>query len=446
MLISLHIPLSRESSMKNKLWMNLKSYDCNKLLLLITILLAIIISYLPGKPLISDSKWSILASYSLIKEGNYDLNEYRVLLEKSRAADTTWLENRTYPIPAVGVSLMAVPFVLIIDQFTDVRAIMYKGYPTGIEHFIASFYVALAAVFIYLIISRFIEKKRYSLLLVFIFAYCTSSWSTASLGLFMHGPSMLMLAIALYLLLRAEEKPSLAQYAALPLAFSIVVRPTNVIPVTLFTAYIAFQYRNYLLRYMFWGILIAIPFLIFNLKTYGAPLPPYYGQATFSPEHLLEGLAGNLISPARGLLVFSPVLIFSFLGVFLKIKRKAFTRLDYCILAIIVLHWITISYYDPWWGGHSYGPRYFTDMLPFFIYFMIPAMTWLATLKVVGKVVWISVLLLLTGISLFAHYQGTANNEARDWNVHSQIFENQWRLWDWTDVPYLRTDFHDEQR
>lgn len=50
-------------------------------------------------------------------------------------------------------------------------------------------------------------NTRYSLLTVFIFAFCTSAWSTGSRALWQHGPSMLMLSAALYLILSAREKP-----------------------------------------------------------------------------------------------------------------------------------------------------------------------------------------------------------------------------------------------
>ncbi len=345
-----------------------------RILIIALVFFGVAIIYLPGKPLISDSRWSILTTLSIIREHNTDLNEYQILLRDNKYHDTQTIGDKVYSLSPAAVALTAVPFVLIYNQVTDVRAITARDIPTGIEHVVAIFYVALAAVFIYLIAQRLIGKEAYALLAVFVFAFCTSAWSTASLALFMHGPSILMLSIALYLLLRADDRPALAQFVALPLAFSYVLRPTNAIPLALLSIYVAMQYRKFMLRYLLWGLLIAVPFIAYNFKVYGSPLSTYYHESEFfSTSHLLEGLAGTLVSPARGLLIYSPILLFSFVGFYLKIRDKSFGRLDYFLAAVIVFHWLTISSFNPWWGGHSYGPRYFTDMIPFFIYFMCPA-------------------------------------------------------------------------
>src|SRR5207253_9523971 len=57
-----------------------------------------------------------------------------------------------------------------------------------------------------------------------LFAFGTSALSVASRGLWQHGPSMLLLAIALYLFVRAGTKPELTAFASIPLALAYAVR------------------------------------------------------------------------------------------------------------------------------------------------------------------------------------------------------------------------------
>ncbi len=131
------------------------------------------------------------------------------------------------------------------------------------QEIIASIIVALTAVVIFLIARLSLPVKQ-SLLAAFIFAFCTSAWSTASRALWQHGPSMLMLSISLFLILLSRQKPALIQYASIPLAYSFVIRPTNAISVVLLTAFVIIVQRKFLFRYFLWSLIIAFPFFLIN--------------------------------------------------------------------------------------------------------------------------------------------------------------------------------------
>src|SRR5262249_33904260 len=110
--------------------------------------------------------------------------------------------------------------------------------------------------------------------------------------------------------------------------------------------------------------LIAVPFCALNVSLYASLLPPYFSPERLEGhEHFVEALAGNLVSPARGLFVFSPMLAFAF-------SRRRLERLDVLFLVILVAHWLAISSFPHWWGGHSVGPRFFTDVLPYLAWFL----------------------------------------------------------------------------
>lgn len=251
---------------------------------------------------------------------------------------------------------------------------------------------------------------------------------------------MLMLTITLYLILLAKNRAWLVQFASIPLVFSYVVRPTNSISILLLTIFVLIQYRQYFLRYLCWAMTIAIPFLLFNLSVYHSLLSTYYlPQKVASNPHLLEALAGNLISPGRGLFVFSPVLLFSICGIALRIKNRELDKLDCILIAILFLHWVTISSFAKWWAGHSFGARFFSDTIPYFMYFLIPVVAIIPGLKGMTKGLLASIVVCSVVISFLIHYRG-----ATDWDVHVWnedpvgVDDNPARVWDWCDIQFLR--------
>jgi len=423
---------------------NVPRQTVKKAILIVTIFLVVFLTHLASPMVTSfDSKWSIHIAMSILREGNTDLAEYKELIQEDDYRIEK-VDAHFYSIFAVGAPLLAVPFVYIYDKFfVDLDDRLKNTVPAGkIEKAIASFIIALAAVFIYLI-ARLFLSTRLSLLLVFIFAYCTSVWSTASRALWQHGPSILMLSITLYIILLARRKPKLIQFAGIPLAFSYVIRPTNNVSVFLLTLFVFIYYRKFFMKYLLLSLIIAIPFIAFNISVFNSILSPYYlGDLNgnfFSAARTSEALLGHLISPSRGLFIFTPVLLFSLWGIVLSIRRKNTEKLDYFLVGIIVLHLLVSSLVFLWWGGHAFGPRYMSDMIPYFMYFLIPAIQRMSVLKGMAKFVLVLIFIVLILASFFIHYRGATNWDVYLWNSEPfNVEEKHERVWDWHDIQFLR--------
>lgn len=403
-----------------------------------------------------DSVWSVPVAMSVIREHNADLDEYdqivvsndyygEMVVRHDNHYTVEEIRGHLYSKQPIGASIVAVPPLLVMDDvlghFFDVDLDSYVRYGGSgqLERLIASSIVALTALFTYLIALRFLDR-RYSLLMVLVFAFCTPAWSTASRALWQHGPSMLMLSAALYLILLARERPSLVQFASIPLALAFVIRPTNSISVLLLTLYVAVQYRGYFLRYLLWATTIAAPFLAFNLTIYHSLLSAYYlPQKVASNPSFLEALIANLVSPGRGLFIFSPVLLMSVAGVILRIRDGDWRRLDSALLAIVILHWVVISSFGKWWAGHSYGPRFFCDVIPYLVYLAIPVFSRLSVLRGPKRVLLATLVSGLIVVSLFIHYRGATSWDTHLWNEEPVgVDDNPARVWDWTDIQFLR--------
>ncbi len=431
----------------------------HRLMIAFIVFLAVFISYF-ACPIVTslDSKWTVHVAMSILREGNIDLDEYGELLDQDRYYAIEEINGHKYCVFPAAVSLLAAPFVYVIDRGMDIlfesvpgmsdsaaarrkrslgHLYVVLGHKT-VELVIASFMTAAAAALMYLVASLHVSRK-YALVMVFVFAFCTSTWSVASRALWQHGPSILMLCLALYLIHLAEKKPFLVQFASLPLAYAFLVRPLNSISFAVLSVYVLWQHRRFFLAYIFWAFPVFVPFVLYSLSVYQSTLPPYFmpGRLGFHP-HLIEALAGNLISPARGLFVFTPVLLFSIFGAVRLLSSGRAKGLGIAVMVVVFLHWITISAFPHWWAGHSYGPRYFSDMAPFFIYLMIPAVSavsgssgpWRKALLCAAFVV-------LAGVSFFIHFRGAVSVDVHRWN-HRPVDVNRDRIWDWSDPPFMR--------
>src|SRR5688572_8182683 len=201
-----------------------------------------------------DSVWSVPTARSILREGNTDLEEYRARIENDRSNDYRMeiIDGRYYSLMPIGPSLLALPVVLVLEATG-------RHVPDGkVEKLVASFLMALAAMVMYLIGRLTLSVPR-ALLLSFVFAYCTPAWSLASRGLWQHGPVMLMLTLALWIVLAAERRPWVIQFASLPLAFAYVVRPTSALSIVVLSVVVLLSHRRFFVKYMLWSLPIAIP-------------------------------------------------------------------------------------------------------------------------------------------------------------------------------------------
>ncbi len=407
----------------------------------------------------SDSMWSVQIGLSLIHEGNADLDEYRDAVLGGPRYVYEMVNGHVYSSYPIGTPLLAAPLVYAID--VGLRQLSSMSPETAdfirelrhertqrvdaatlhrqVEILVASLFMALTAVLMYFIGRQFLGSLS-SLVLALAFAFCTPAWSTASRALWQHGPSMLMLTAALLILLKAREKPLFAQFASLPLAYSFVVRPTNALSVVALTLFVAIRYRKYLLPYLGWSLIVVVPFVWYNLWLYHSVLPPYFSPHKVGASvHLLEGLAGNLVSPSRGLFVFCPVLLFSVWGVVLALKARTSRLLTAFLVGVVVLHWLVISSFPDWHGGHSFGPRYFADVVPYLTYFLVPVLVWFSEARKALRGWLLALLVLVAALSLLINLSGAVNRATYLWNsVPTDIDKSPRRLWDWTDLQFMR--------
>jgi hypothetical protein len=410
-----------------------------------------------------DLFWSLPTAVSVLREGTVNLDEYRPSFPIYAWAVREH-DGHAYNDFPFGSTLLALGPMWAFDQL--VRLVtpiappidhLRRGLKTWRTNFdqtgdidpswffttemvLASLFMALASVFMFLAVRERLSELD-ALLVTAVFAFGTSVFSTATRDLGQHGPSVLMLSIAWWLLMRGARVPQQVWLAGLFVALSYVMRPTNSLSVLGLTLYVALKHRQALLRFCAAGLVVAVCFGAFNLSVWGALLPPYYRPERVIPRSaalFFEALAGNLISPGRGLFVFSPVLLGSLFGLWLELRDARTRAVGLTIAGIVTAHLFIISSFPHWWAGHSYGPRYLTDMVPYLVWLLVPVAEWLRTPRRFRA--GLLVALVVAGLfSAFVHTRGATQMAVHLWNPQPlDVDQHPERLWDWRDLMFFR--------
>lgn len=396
----------------------------------------------------SDSCWTIPTAVSIAYRGDDDLDEYPWRVVELQGYAVEWRGQRAFSRYPIGPSLLAVPCVLLHDAVArvvgaaSVEERIAQGDVMPVEAGVASFVVALVTMLVFVMARWRGLGAGAAAALALVFAFCTPAWSTASRGLWQHGPSMLTLASAMAMLLLARRNDAWAAAAGVPLGLGLLMRPTNVIALAVLSAYVALRHPRRLPAMMLASGAIVAAFVAWNLHDFGAPLPAYYlpGGMPWVPwSEAPAVLAGHLVSPNRGLLVFSPVVLFAVAGVVLQLRRRGVDALDTALLAVLGAHFATISLFLVWWAGHSFGPRYATDVLPVLAWLAMPAVAALGELRGRRRRTAFAVTALLVAWSFFAQLRAATTWDVWDWNsTPVNVDQQPERSWDWRDLQILR--------
>ena len=239
------------------------------------------------------------------------------------------------------------------------------------EKLAASILAAAASVLIYLVLRR--EGNRWSVPLALAFAFGTDTWMISSQALWQHGTAELLIALALLLVLSPASRVRICLLGAVCVLMAANRPPDALVAMAIgiFVVWRCWRSAAWLVA----GAVIPLAALLYyNLGFigllaggYGLVRPP---QNFF--EHDWSGLAGLLLSPTRGLLVFSPFLILVPAGLARRLRSPG-SRVLAVALGVAVAAQIVLYAMVDWRAGVCWGPRYMTDILPVLAWMIAPA-------------------------------------------------------------------------
>src|SRR5262249_29151485 len=245
----------------------------------------------------------------------------------------------------------------------------------------ASLIAALSVALVYLAATR-LGPDAVAVAVALVYALGTSAWSVASQGLWGHSPAALFLAASLACLLHADERPWLLDAAGLATGLMLASRLITIFVAAALLGWALGHDRRRGMRALGWCALAAGPFLAYNLWTFGS-LEGGYGRvlADLKAEGFAgtwatrpwEGLAGLLVSPSRGLFVYSPILLATMLGAGPALRNGPHRQAFAWLAGGLGVSLLVFSTYSLWFAGASFGPRLLTDFMPAGGLFPVPA-------------------------------------------------------------------------
>ena len=283
-----------------------------------------------------------------------------------------------YPlVTPLLVTPLYLPAVLYLDHhgWDDVKTVQHVG--RLMEKIAASCIAAASAGLMFWLLRKQMSRAR-SLLLVTAFALGTETWAISSQALWQHGTAELLIIVTL---LAVTEQPTTNRLLMAGLASGLLIanRPPDAVLAAAFAIYAPLWARPPQRALLFFAA-AAVPIVFMvsydlisfgNLSGgYGYMLQAGASYSSFFRFPLWSGLAGQLVSPGKGLFVYCPFLLF--LPIFFRRSLVSSHRLLIaCLLVGMALQVLLYAKTD-WRGGYSYGPRYLTDMVPILIWLLAP--------------------------------------------------------------------------
>ena len=386
---------------------------------------------------------------SIIREGNLNLDEFPFLheypkwLRSAEYREAYWVRQTrghymsNYPVmPAIlSVPVYVVPVLLgLTEGPSSIGYTRTEIVATLLSKIAASAAVALSVGVIYLTLLR-LTSRTGALWVALVYAFATGSWSSSSQGLWSTAWSQPLLALTFYCFVRARQEPRFVIYGGIPLALSAACRPPVIIFAAVFFLYVVTCHRRHALRFLLVPAIVGGLLVAYNLYYFENLVGGYtaLGIGTELGAPRLKALLGLLISPSRGMLSYSPILLFACAGMGAVMRPPR----DSVMVTISVATVLTLIFYSSWiwwFGASSYGYRFLVDLLPGLCLFLGIGWSWVAAQR------WRIGLFLVTAVfSVFIQVIGAFFFPCGWYDFSAgQAPEHQEHFWDWKDPEWLR--------
>ncbi|MFC1722210.1 hypothetical protein ACFL0C_01025 [Patescibacteria group bacterium] len=260
---------------------------------------------------------------------------------------------------------------------------------TVLSHLTSAITVGLSGSILFIFLSKHLLKDRKKVfLLTLIYLFGTINYALVSQALWQHGALQLFIILSLYYLY--EKKWFMT---GLTVGLAVLSRPTAIY----FVPFVFLIFINQLIEEIsdikinkrqltniliyFFGLLLTFLFFAWYTKRFYLNI----SNNGYSDQILVnwlsrfpEGFLGLWLSPSKGILVYSPIFIFSLIGIYLLFKNKEWKKKSSFIyiasFGLVVTHTLILGKWKHWYGGWSFGYRMAADVIPFLIISMIPFM------------------------------------------------------------------------
>ena len=393
---------------------------------------------------VSDSRYTAMLSECLLHHRSAELDEYYKVPVPWRTGDAGLPEEANeYQLVKArghvtyffghGSSILSIPLVAAMNAWGVSAATADGRLDLGgefrIERAIASVLMAgLTCVFLAMALKMI--PVSWSVVVALGASMGSQILSTASRGLWAHTWEIVILGLIAQSLLSAEHRGTRlrAIWLATLVAWSYWVRPTGAIAIVAVSIYVLWVHREDFVAYAVTLVGWLAAFAGYSWSVFGTMIPPYYSASRLGSNNVPLALAVSLISPSRGLFIFVPTTLFVLYLVARYRKHLAHRRIAVLALAQIIAFAIVICMNGSWTEGWCYGPRYFTDAIPWFVLLAILGLDAMRRAPVASNHrIEIAAAIVLVAVSVAINARGAWSYAGLDWNPVEHHGAFNWR-------------------
>jgi hypothetical protein len=423
--------------------------DAKRTLVSVSLFLVVAFAYYKSSVhYVEDSKYSLLMDEAILHHGTPNMLAYQV----PRGTRSNFAANG-YPwnfALVKGRLIYAFPWglpILTLPAVAIANALGYVVAPNHIYNLIneirmqAVFTSLVSALIVCLLYeaAAWLLPLSWSLLIALSVAFGTQMWSSVSRSLWPQTWYLLLMTVIILVLLRGWFRPALLVTL---IAWAAFVRPAAALTLLITGVYILFELESHWARivYLATGVLWAGVLGTMMLFFVGQLIAPVYEPGFMTITGMLGRLAGILFSPARGLLVYVPVVLVPLFLAARHWPQLPHRKLATLAVAEIASTLVTVACWRVWWGGWSYGPRLLVETVPWFALLTILGIKAFlddTDLTRNGRTVFIGAAVLLLTLSVIMNAAGALSRLPGRWNATADIDTHPERLWDWKDPQFL---------
>lgn len=309
---------------------------------------------------------------AILQDHSLDVSHYPPFDRERDHYSIVSVQGQLLPTFPLGTGLLSVPYAAVALTVTPgpVTDVLLRRWE---RHFAALLGCTAALLFFLAVRQR--VALRVAVQAAAVFATAIPVLSSVSQAMWSTSGEVCCLTLAIFLLFGDLPRPLWRSVGAgLVLGAAFACRPTALVLAMIICAAAVFEDRRSTKPLVVTAALGVGAVCLVQYYVYGHILGAYgliNLQTGMWQDVPLAGLAGNLFSPSRGLLVFFPYAIFLPLG----LRRSGTTGFRHwwiaCASAVVFVLAVS-SFYGKWWGGASLGPRLLSEAAPFLALLTLP--------------------------------------------------------------------------
>ena len=344
---------------------------------------------------------------------------------------------------SMGLSMMYAPFFFVAHSISEKLGYEANGFTT--PYAFALVFSCIVYLFIGFLFLRKVLLKHFSdvvvaLALIVVGTGTNLYWYATVEAPMSHGYSFALFCVFLFLTEQwyTNQKWKTSIFLGLVFGLITLIRPTNGLIVILFLFYNIIKQKDIIERIkLLWQSYKKIIVIILCTLVIWIPQILYWKTITGEWFYYSYGsgerfffndskMFGALFSFRKGWLIYTPVMVFSIIGMGLlwKMNRKYF----YPILIFFICNLYVVSSWWCWWYGGGFGMRSLIESYAILTIPLAACLTWVSKQKIVLKMCLSMFVLFFYCQSLFHNMQYYYGAIHWDSMTKKAYFDSFWRI------------------